>query len=337
MAAMKTLIAPVFLAALLSCSGEKTPRTPPQVRVDPHLTADIAIHLEAPDAKVVAVVVPQAAGRIVHYGLDGRNVLWNPDKNGQLQAAGGYGLDLGPERTIARHPVIWEQKHLWGKLGANIVSLSSERDPAVGMRVSKQLSMDGSTGALDILQRMTNVSDREQSYCFWDRTLCKAGGFTVIPLNSRSKFPAKWVIGRRKVVDGKVDPYWWEYNGTDPSHPGIRVLDGMVVAKSIGKEQKIGADSDAGWIAYVHDRLLFVKYYPYHPDGKYVDNGLSVAHYFRENLAELEPLSPEATLRPEGEYLFPERWTLTRLDRNVTTHEEARKIASTIPPSPFTR
>jgi len=337
MAAMKTLAAAALLAMLLSCSGAKPARVPPQVRVDPHLTADLAIHMEAPDAKVVAVAVPQSAGRIVHYGLDGRNILWNPDKNGQLQAAGGYGLDLGPERTIARHPVIWEQKHLWAKLGTNIVTLTSERDPAVGMRVAKQLAMDGATGALDIVQRMTNVSEQEQSYCFWDRTLCRAGGFTIIPLNAKSRFPAKWVIGKRKVVDGKVDYFWWEYNGNDPSHPGIRVIDGMLVTKSIGPEQKIGADSDGGWIAYILDRMLFVKYYPYFPDGKYVDNGLSVAHYFRENLAELEPLSPEATLRPEGEYLFPERWTLTRLDRNVTTHEEARKIASTIPPSPFTR
>jgi hypothetical protein len=337
MARMKIPAAVALLASLLSCSGERAARVPPQIRVEAHLTADLAVYLEAPKAKVVAVAVPQAAGRIVHYSLDGRNILWNPDKNGRPQAAGGYGLDLGPERTIARHPVIWEQKHLWAKLGTNIVTLTSERDPAVGMRVSKQLAMDGATGALDIVQRMTNVSDKQQSYCFWDRTLCRPGGFTIIPLNAKSRFPAKWVIGKRKVVDGKVDPYWWEYNGTDPSHPGIQVIDGMVVAKSIGKEQKIGADSDAGWIASVHDRLLFVKYYAYSPDGKYVDNGLSVAHYFNERLAELEPLSPEATLAPEGEYLFPERWTLTRLDRDVTTHEEARAVASTIPPSPFLR
>ena len=54
-------------------------------------------------------------------------------------------------------------------------------------------------------------------------------------------------------------------------------------------------------------------------------------------LSELEPLSPEVTLRPEAEYLFPERWTLTRLDRDVTTHEDARAVAASIPPSPFAR
>jgi hypothetical protein len=337
MPAMKHAFPAALVLALLSCSPEKTPRVPPQVRIEPHLTADLAIHIEAPHAKILAVAVPQAAGRIVHFSLDGRNILYNPEKNGRPQAAGGYGLDLGPERSIPRHPVIWDQKHQWAKLGTNIVTLSSERDPVTGMRVSKQLSMDGATGALDIIQRMTNVSEKTQSWCFWDRTLCRAGGFAIIPLNAKSRFPAKWALGRRKVVDGKVDNLWWEYDGETPAHPNIKVLDGMLVSRSQGKEQKMGADSDAGWIAYIRGRLLFVKYYPYMPDGKYVDNGLSVAHYFNDNIAELEPLSPEATLPPEAEYLFPERWTLTPLDHDVVTHEDARAVAAKIPPSPFNR
>jgi len=330
MSAMKRTL--VLALALASCAPEKAPRIPPQVRIEPYLDATLAIHIEAPQAKVLAIAV-EPAGRIIHYSLDGQNVLWNPPN----KAGGGYGLDLGPERTIAEHPVIWEQKHGWAKLGTNIVNIASEPDPVTGMRVEKQLVMDGATGTLELFQKMVNVSEKNQSWCFWDRTLCRAGGFTIIPLNEKSRFPAKWVIGARKVVNGKVDGRWWEYNGTDSAHPGIKVLDGMVVAKSQGKEQKIGADSDAGWIAYILGRLLFVKYYPYTPGGNYSDNGLSVAHYFNERLAELEPLSPEVPLRPEEHYLFPERWTLTRLDRDVTTHEEARKVAASIPPSPFRR
>src|SRR5689334_21755233 len=138
MAPMKATTAVILTLLLGSCAPEKAPRVPPQVRVEPYLNADLAVYIEAPAAKIVAVAVPQTAGRVVHYGLDGQNVLWNPtDKNGQPQAGGGYGLDLGPERAIARHPVIWEQKHAWAKLGTNIVTLASEKDPAVGMRVEK--------------------------------------------------------------------------------------------------------------------------------------------------------------------------------------------------------
>lgn len=307
----------VLLLALVSCSGPAA-RVPGVVRVQPYEKADPALHFIAEEAKIVAVAVPQTAGRIVHYSLDGENIL----------TRGGYGLDLGPERTIPPHPAIWTGRHTWALLG-DIATVTSERDLAVGMRVGKNIMIDGRTGALDILQRMTNVSDRELAWCFWDRTLCRSGGFGIIPLNPKSRFPAKWVIGTRR------GPVWWDYDGHAPAHPGVKVLDGMLVTKCEGKEQKVGADSDAGWIAYVRGRLLFVKYYPYFPAGNYVDNGMSVAHYFNDAIAELEPLSPEARLQPEAEYTFPERWTLTRLDREVTTHEEARAVAGRIPPSPF--
>lgn len=320
---------------LSSCSVDRPSAMPPQVRVEPHLNAEVAITLEAPSAGIVAVAVPQSAGRIVHYSLRGENILWNREKDGRSLAEGGYGLDLGPERTIARHPVLWEQGYQWAKLGTNIVNLTSEHDPAVGMSLSKQVVIDGATGALDIAQRMTNISEGDRSYCFWDRTLCKAGGYTLIPLNPKSRFRAGWVLGRRKVVDGKVDYFWWEYDGQTPSHPNIRLFNGILVAKSQGKEQKIGADSDAGWIAYAKGHLLFVKYFAYFREGSYTDNGLSVAHYFNENVAELEPLSPEIKLRPGGEYLFPERWTLKWLDREVVSPEDAAAVASRIPPSPF--
>lgn len=328
MSGMRKLVVLALLVA--GCSGGQAPRAPVQVRIEPHLGVDPGVYMESPDAKIVAVALPQMAGRIVHYALDGQNILWNPDKQGQPQPGGGYGLDLGPERTIPSHPTIWTQKYVWAKLGTNIVTLTSERDPAVGMRVEKQITMSPD-GSLDLIQRMKNVSDQDKAWCFWDRTLCRAGGYCIIPLNEKSRFPAKWSLGTRK------GPVWWEYNGVDPAHPGIKILDGMLVSKSQGKEQKIGVDSDAGWIAYIRGRLLFVKYYPYFPKGNYIDNGLSVAHYFSETLAELEPLSPEAPLKPEGEYMFPERWTLTRLDHDVLSHEDARAVAAKIPPSPFNR
>ncbi|HLY11485.1 MAG TPA: hypothetical protein VKW04_19440 [Planctomycetota bacterium] len=319
--------ATLALLLLLACSTPAT-RVPGRLKVEPFLGADPALHFIAADAKILAVAIPQAGGRVVHYSLDGDNILYNPMKNGQPQPGGGYGLDLGPERTIPPHPALWTGKHAWAMLG-DIVTITSLRDPAVGLRVEKNLMIDGATGALDILQRMKNGSDGERAWCFWDRTLCRAGGFGIIPLNPKSRFPAKWVLGTRR------GPLWWEYNGTNPSHPGVKVLDGVLVTKAEGPEQKVGADSDAGWIAYIRGSLLFVKYFPYVPDGDYVDNGLSVAHYFNDTIAELEPLSPEARLKPEGEFTFPEHWTLSRLSHEVTTHEEARAVAATIPRSPF--
>lgn len=322
-------VAVLVLLCAFACSAPSA-RIPGRVQVGAYLGSEPALLLSTPDAKATAVVLPAAAGRVVSYALDGENILYNPSRNGQPQPDGGYGLDLGPERTIPPHPMLWKARHTWALMG-DVVTVTSEREPAVGMRVGKNVRIDGATGALDVLQRMTNVSDGEQAWCFWDRTLCKSGGFGILRLNPKSRFPAKWALGTRH------GPLWWDYDGKTPSHPLIKVIDGVLVTKTQGAEQKVGADSDAGWIAYVRGRLLFVKYFPYFPDANYIDNGLSVAHYFNDSIAELEPLSPEIRLKPEGESLFAEHWTLTRLDREVTTHEEARALADRIPTYSFAR
>jgi hypothetical protein len=80
-----------------------------------------------------------------------------------------------------------------------------------------------------------------------------------------------------------------------------------------------------------------VKYFPYSPKGDYSDGGNSVELYFDKSVGELEPLSPEVTLKPGESYSFPEKWTLIELNDEVTTFEEARKLVKKVPPSPFKR
>ncbi len=325
---MKTL----RIALLLLLGGcSLTGLSPAPIRVGAYLDAEPALIFEAADAGVTAVCLPAVAGRIVHYSLGGENILWNnPDAQGKDRPQGGYGLDLGPEmRGLPRHAAIWEAPHQWGLLAGGVATVASGADAALGMKVDKQLALDAATGNLEIIQRMRNISGAEQAYCIWDRTLCKSGGWTLIPLNRKSRFPARWALGKR------ITPAKWEYDGVAPSHPNMKVIDDLLVVRSIGPEQKVGADSDAGWIAYIRGRLLFVKYYPYTADGLYSDGGLSVAHYYNDRIAELEPISPEIKLPPSSDYTFPERWTLTRLEQEPRTAEEAAAIAELVPSSPF--
>jgi hypothetical protein len=298
------------------------------LRVAPHMDIDPSLVLEAPGAGVRAIATPGAGGRIPHYSVGGENVMWAIPATEGSPRPGGYQCDVGPEmRIIPRHPVLWSGEYSWRRLGEAGFALASAPDPVLGLQLEREVEMDAA-GGLSILQRVRNVTAGEKSYCLWDRTLCKSGGFTLIPLSEKSRFPAGWVIGKRN--EGA-----WDYDGVTPAHENVRVMDGVLVIRSQGPEQKVGADSDGGWIAYVRGRVLFVKYFPFDPEGAYTDGGLSVAHYFNEALAELEPISPEVSLATGAEYAFPERWTLTELDREITTHEQARALVDSIPPSPF--
>ncbi len=287
---------------------------------------------------VRAVVVPGIGGRIVSLGREGENILWeNPEYLGKTladtpperlrQGYIGYTIDLGPElRGIPRHLKLWMGPHRAASPAAGRLRLESEPDEAVGMRIVRDLFLDPKDGRLSIRHVMENVSEKEQSYCFWDRTLCAGGGFAFFPLNPKSRFKAGWAQVKDRA-----------YVGDAPSHPNVKVLDGVLVAKGEGKASKLGADGDAGWIAYAKGRQLFVKYYPVFPEGKYTDGGCTVELYFDPNVCELEPLSPEVALPPGGRYEFPGIWALLPIEREPATHEEARALVDRVPPNPFRR
>lgn len=341
--AMNTSFVNRFLiAALLAFSipcraADRSKSLPEGIEARTHFGWPNCFELVAADPEVRAVVAPAVGGRIVHYGLKYENIIFeNPGSAGKTLAntkdgfwVGGYQCDLGPElRGIPEHQTLWTGQYE-GVAGKNYtVTVASESDTALGIQLGKEIVIDPETGHLGITQWMKNVSDKEVAYCLWDRTLCKGGGFAFFPLNKKSRFPARWSI-RNKIDAQHV------YDGKTPESPNVRIIDGVLVAKTTGSATKVGADSDAGWIAYARDRLLFVKFFPYYPKGDYTDGGNSVELYFDQSVAELEPLSPEVKLKPGETYAFPEQWVLIELKKSVTTFEQARALVKQIPRPPF--
>ncbi len=298
-----------------------------------------AIVLRAPEADATAIVAPSIGGRIVHYSVHGENILWeNTNAFGQTLATstnapnfGGYQLDIGPELRaprIPQHDALWAAPHTASIVRDYTVRVTSPADTVTGVQLEKEITLDPDTGELGLTQRVRNMTvDRELSFCLWDRTLCNGGGFAFFPLNPRSRFPVGWSL--RREFEGRLF-----YDGDRPVHTNVKLLDGLLVSACAGDRAKLGADSDAGWIAYARGRLLFVKYFPHYAQGDYTDGGNSVELYF-DHRAELEPLSPEVKLKPGESYEFPELWRLIPLDRDVTTAEQARALVKSVPKSPF--
>ena len=287
-----------------------------------------AVYLKLPDAKIQAVIVPNFGGRLVHYSFDGVNVLLDSDANSTNFHFGGYQLDIGPEmRELPLHPKITTGIYGWQHKPSQVRVLS-DPDDVLGVATEKEFILDRDTGALAITQKMRNTSETNVSYCLWDRTVCEPGGFAILPLNKKSRFKERWslssVYNRSFVFDGS------KYVSLQ-----VQVLDDMLIAFCDAEPTKVGADTDAEWIAYVYGDLLFVKYFPYFPEGNYTDGGNSAELYFDRDVAELQVLSPEVQLAPGENYTLPEKWMLIHLDEPVGTFKAARKAAKKIPPSPF--
>jgi hypothetical protein len=334
---------PMLLLFLVSSSLPAAEALPAGVRLETHTGWENCLVMESNRKDVKLVIAPAIGGRIVHYSYRGENIIWeNPEGFGKSMAntktnfgVGGYQCDIGPElRPIPQHKELWQGVYQWEATKAYTVKVTSAPDASLGVQLEKEIVMDPETGDLGITQRMKNISDKEVSYCLWDRTLCNGGGYALIPLNKKSRFPARWSLAGR--FENKRF-----YDGDKPQSSKIKIIDNVLVAKCEGEPAKAGADSDAGWIGYTRGRMLFVKYFPYSPKGYYSDGGNSVELYFdnfkgtASTRAELEPLSPEVVLRPGETYVFPEKWLFVELEEDVRSHEQARKLVGQVPSSPF--
>lgn len=296
-----------------------------------------SIIIEAYEAEVEVVIVPAIGGRIMRYELYGESILYENknaygvtlDDGGNPFFAGGYQFDIGPENRD--YPVsvpIWLGKWEVVKTGDYSVHLRSVADPKASAQLEKEIIVDPENGEIGIVQRIKNIGNNELDFSHWDKTVCRGGGFIVMPLSKSSKFPAGWSL-RRKVENIYV------YDGIKPSSPNVRVLGKFVVAKADENALKIGSDSDAGWIAYILGSTMFVKYFPVVKGGNYYGDNVCFA-FLSDRIVEFGPVSAKKSVKPGESYDFPEKWTLIQLKETVTEFKQARAAGEKIPPSPFT-
>lgn len=331
-----SLTATVIVGSILfvtNCSGQESAK----ISLINYNGWEKSVMIEAQEAEVEAVIASVVGGRIMRYELYGDSLLYENrnaygltyDGKEKSFFVGGYQFDLGPEiRDTVASPLLWIGKWDVKSLKENSIILTSQADETLGVQLEKEIVVDFETGELGLIQRIINISNKEIVSSHWDRTYCKGGGFILIPLSRSSKFPAGWSL-RHKIQDRYV------YDGINPSSPNVKVYNRLLVAKAEGAAVKIGADTDAGWIAYILGSTMFVKYFPRERGGDYPDSGNNVFAYLDERLVEFGPVSAQKKLKPSDKYDFPEKWTLIQLKEPVGDFKKARSAAEKIPPSPF--
>lgn len=322
---------------LVGGGGTLRAAAPAGVNQGPALGWTNALSLRDDHGKVAAVVVPEIGGRVVQYSRAGVNALLeNPEANGKTLAlsgggfwVGGYQCDFGP--GLLGRP---DRRSVW--LGAHdalaprdqTVETAGPVDHVTGLRLLKSFTLDPDTGALGVVQRIVNASPNPARQQLHDRTLCPAGGFFLLPLPKQSRHRAGWAVLRATEAGSAFD-------GEQPAAPNVGVFGDVLVAQAAGLPGKLGADTEAGWVAYVRGRLLFVKFFKTWRGAALAGAGHTVEFSWNEQMAALELFSPLATVQPGQAFDFPELWQLIELKKPVQTFEDARAAAKQVPASPF--
>lgn len=296
-----------------------------------------ALSLRDDHGKVTVVVLPEIGGRVVQYSRGGVNALLeNPDSNGKTLAqfpggfwVGGYQCDFGPGLLgLPERRAVWLGPHDFVAPRDQTVETASPLDVVTGLRLLKSFTLDPDTGALGVMQRMVNASPNAARHGLHDRTLCPVGGFVLLRLPKQGRHRAGW-SWLRATENGSF------FDGEQPASPNVRVFGDLLVAQAGGPPGKLGSDPDAGWVAYVRGRLLFVKYFQTWRGAAYPGAGHTVEFSWNDQMAALELMSPVTTLQPGQAFDFPELWQLLELKEEVRTFDDARVAARKVPPSPF--
>ena len=263
---------------------------------------------------VSLIINASAGGRIMSFERNGINIIYEDssqdglllgDYMGERFDPDGGRFDYGQEeKTRHLHAQTymgpWEGKIL-NELSLQITSLP---DTNLGILSSRTFTLDPNTAHLKVIQTMKNISEFQTSYFFWGRTLVKLGGLLFMPLNPKSNIQGQW--GRYIWGDPVV-------YGNDQDDNGVEVRENIfTLDPELAASEKYGNDSQAGWMAYAFNSLLFVKKYGYFKGNVYTEHygQTNVFYTNRKTFAEMEPISPTAILNPGEEYSYSEDWYL---------------------------
>ncbi len=266
------------------------------------------------------VLVPQIGGRIMAYSLTGSETLFyqNPDEFGKLYDItpqpwhnyGGYKVWNAPQDRWGWPPDPWLD---YGPYSVQILGPLKVRTRGApsfetGIVYTREIEMAESGSRVSINQTMTNITDHEVEWSVWDVTQLQRPDWIVFPLNPKSIFP-----------DGVN-----HHNDKSKESKGWHVVDDWMYINYLGDGGKLGADSHAGWIAYVKDNQIYLKIFPIYADEKYPHKGDTVEVYTAETYIEVEVLSPLVKLGPGKSYTFTEQWYLMRSDQDLKEMEDVK-------------
>jgi len=263
--------------------------------------------------KVKAVIDPAHGGRITSFSLNGKNIIYEipnqpdwiyPENKDYFGPAGGR-FDIGPEILVKPHPELWDKAWKVTKTEPNRVVMTSGKDQANGLELQREIVIDPAQAVLRCTQTMTNISSTVKYYNYWGRTMVTGGGICLIPLTPGSSYPNQYATSSG----------WPDYNLiSKPQDQNVTIIDNFMVIPRAPQTNKLGWDSQAGWMAYIaRNNLMLMKRFPIFPNRKYGEiGGLTLAIWFYNNQAcELEPIGPLEELQPGASAAFTEEWQLT--------------------------
>jgi hypothetical protein len=181
------------------------------------------------------------------------------------------------------------------------VILRSDIDPG-GIAKSLTVTLDPQQPRLHLRHALTNHGLWPVELAPWAITQLVPGGLAVLPLHDAQPPPNPLLPNRQIAL--------WPY--TSLPDPRLHITDDALLIDTAlaGQPAKVGVHSAAGWLAYIHQGMVVVKWAAYQPTGIYPDRNCNLEIYYDQGCTELETLAPLVHLAPGATITHDEIWFL---------------------------
>ena len=259
---------------------------------------------------VDVLVTADLGPRVIYYGLTSQ---------------GNMLAELGPELVTETelgkwHP--WGGHRLWAAPEIMPTTYAPDDDPVkverVGdlsvlatareesqTRIQKEMlvTVDPDGTRVNIEHRITNKGLWAIELAPWALTIMNGGGTTI--------FPQEPFIPHGQVLLPARPLVLWNFTDfTDPRWRLGKKYMQLSTDAELEFAQKTGAAVKAGWAAYLREKTLFVKRFPYLSGACYPDFGCNFETYTNGTFMEVETLGPMTRLDRGQSVTHVEQWHL---------------------------
>jgi hypothetical protein len=260
------------------------------------------------NAVVEVVVTTDIGPRVVRYAFVGEDNLLGeiPDdmvktELGVWKPWGGHRLWTAPEAMPRSYSP--DNDPVAFTIERNTIRLVQPVEAKTGIQKELAVTLAETGTAVTLLHRLTNRNLWDIDVSPWALTIMNSGGEVIIP-HEPYRSHDEYLLPARPLA-------LWHY--TDLSDPRWTMGKKYIRLKTdaqLKEPQKIGTGNTQEWAAYLRNRTLFVKRFPWVAGATYPDFGSNTETYTAGTFIELETLAPITRLGPGSSAEHVERWFL---------------------------
>lgn len=258
----------------------------------------------------IELLVTRSVGpRILRLSfLGGENLLANsmavaldcPGKEEKFRIYGGHRLWHAPQ--VGQRTYLPDNQPVLIQEIAHGLAVIQPVEAEIGTQKAMRITLPDAGPTVVVEHKITNVGLWTIETAPWAITQLRAGGVAILPQQTDDD-DSEGVWPNRTIA-------LWPF--TDINSPHIRWGNRFIFvhANMSADWLKFGFPNPAGWLAYWHDKTLFVKRTTYAGHAAYFDRGSSSQVFCMTGVIELETVGPKTAIAPGESVTHCETWSL---------------------------